>query len=740
MSKDPLSYLKTALNEKAAIVEHSADTSIVYCNRLALKLLGLKKDDATGIVVADSSLVFHREDGTVLPLEEFPVVQVLNTKKALHHFVVGVMPPDSQELAWVLVDAYPRCDKEGAVKTVLVIYLDINGGEGRGKSMRESEVGLKESQRLAKLGSWSLDLASKEVKWSEELYAMYGFDPRLPPPVSTEIQKLFTPESWAKQSASIQNTLETGIPYEIELEFVPKGRSPEWMRARGEAVRNANGCLVGLRGIAQNITASKLAEKAVAARAAELVIADEEKSARAAELVIADEEKSARAAELVIADAEKSARSAELVIADAEKSARAAELVIADEELSSSTKTILELKEKQGLERKIQEAQRLESLGVLAGGIAHDFNNILTTILGNADLALDCLSPHSPARSSIQNIEFAARRAAELANQMLAYSGKGRFVVQAIHMGEFVKEMSRLLEVSISKKVTLDYNLADNLPTFNGDVTQIRQVLVNLIVNASEAIGNRRGIITISTGVMHCDHAYLEGIEPSGLVGLEEPLAEESYVYIEISDTGCGMDAATREKIFDPFFTTKFTGRGLGLSATLGIVRGHKGALKIYSEVGKGTTFKILFPVSGSGAPRAVLEHGDDALAEWQGEGTVLIVDDEETICAMGRQMVERMGFTALTAADGLEAVEVFREHRKEIVCVLLDLTMPRMDGEETFRELRRIQPEVQVILCSGYNSQAATQSFTGKGLAGFIQKPYRMALLKKTLAQLLGS
>ena len=396
--------------------------------------------------------------------------------------------------------------------------------------------------------------------------------------------------------------------------------------------------------------------------------------------------------------------------------------------------------EKLGLERQIQQAQKLESLGVLAGGIAHDFNNILATILGNADLALERLSPHSPARINIQDIEKASRRAADLAKQMLAYSGKGRFVVEPIDLGEFIEEMAHLLEVSISKKAVLKYNFADNLPPFNGDATQIRQIIVNLIINATEAIGNRSGVIAISTGAMHCDHSYLEGIDSSVIVGLEEPLAEDIYVYLEVADTGCGMDAKTLEKIFDPFFTTKFTGRGLGLSATLGIVRGHKGAIKIYSEVGKGTTFKVLFPASESPVHRAALPEEEGVAGTWHGEGTILIVDDEETICAMGRQMVEYMGFTALTAADGREALEVFREHSAEIVCVLLDLTMPHMDGEETFRELRRMQPNVKVILCSGYNSQTATQNFTGKGLAGFIQKPYRMALLKETLAQLLGS
>jgi len=389
------------------------------------------------------------------------------------------------------------------------------------------------------------------------------------------------------------------------------------------------------------------------------------------------------------------------------------------------------------LERQVQHAQKLESLGVLAGGIAHDFNNLLMAVLGNAELALDELSPHAPARDNIQDIEKAAKRAAELTKQMLAYSGKGRFVIEPIDLGELVDEMSHLLEISISKKAVLKYNFADNLPKIDGDATQIRQIVMNLITNASEAIGDKSGVIALSTGAMHCDRAYLDEINEAVSTGLDESLPEGIYVYLEAADTGCGMDKETVEKVFDPFFTTKFTGRGLGMSATLGIVRGHKGTIKIYSEVGKGTTFKVLFPASGlSGEGAAILERDEGVAKDWQGKGTVLIVDDEETVCVVGKQMLQRAGFDVLIARDGRKGVDVFREHADEIVCVLLDLTMPHMDGEEAFREMRRIRSDVKVILCSGYNMQDATQRFAGKGLADFLQKPYSVdGLMKKLLA-----
>ena len=391
------------------------------------------------------------------------------------------------------------------------------------------------------------------------------------------------------------------------------------------------------------------------------------------------------------------------------------------------------------LERQMQHAQKLESLGVLAGGIAHDFNNLLMTILGNADLALFELSPYAPARENIEEIEKASKQAAELAKQMLAYSGKGRFVIKPIDLREIVEEMAHLLKVSISKKATLKYNFADNLPPIDGDATQIRQIIMNLITNASEAIGDNVGVISLSTGTMECDRAYLDGGYEILRTGLDEPLPEGRYVYLEVSDTGCGMDNEAIEKVFDPFFTTKFAGRGLGLAAVLGIVRGHHGTINIYSELGKGTTFKILFPASELPvSDDAIQKQNGSKAATWRGRGTILLADDEKSVFDVGKKMLNKMGFSVLTATDGREAVEVFRKHADQIDCVLLDLTMPHMDGEQAFRELRRIRPDVKVILSSGYNEQDATQHFGAKGLAGFIQKPYVMATLRAKLMEVL--
>ena len=374
--------------------------------------------------------------------------------------------------------------------------------------------------------------------------------------------------------------------------------------------------------------------------------------------------------------------------------------------------------ERRDFEVQIQHAQKLESLGVLAGGIAHDFNNLLTSMLGNASLALEEMAITSPARDSVERIVTAAKRAADLTRQMLAYSGKGKFIIERIDVSQLVEEICHLLEVTISKNVVVKFNLDSNLPPIEADVSQIRQVIMNLITNASDAIEDKSGVITVTTGAMEADRAYLTD------TFLDEDLPEGIYTYLEVSDTGCGMNAETKERLFDPFFTTKATGRGLGLAAVLGIVRGHRGAIKCYSELGRGTTIKMLLPAVNSQADPVQPNVGRSE--EWSGSGTVLVVDDEETVRAVARRMLEMTGFNVLTACDGAEGVEVFRDHADEIDVVLLDMTMPRLSGSEAFREMRRIRSDVRVILSSGYNEQESINRFAGKGLAGFLQKPYQ--------------
>jgi PAS domain S-box-containing protein len=392
----------------------------------------------------------------------------------------------------------------------------------------------------------------------------------------------------------------------------------------------------------------------------------------------------------------------------------------------------LAAEEKAAFDRKLQETQRLESLGVLAGGIAHDFNNLLTGVLGNASLARLVVPPESEAQNYLGEIEAVAIRAAELCKQMLAYSGKGRFEVQLLDLGSLVQETAQLLHLSIAKNAVLRFNLSKELPPIMADPTQLRQVVMNLVINASEALCGKSGTISLNAGVTRVDREYLQS------TAVADQIAEGDYVFLEVADNGCGMDAATLSRIFEPFYTTKFTGRGLGLSAVLGIVRGHKGALKAYSEPDKGTMFKLLFPVAeGHAQP---LQPAEPSKTAWRGKGTILIADDEETVRAVAARMLEKIGFSVVLAGDGEEAVQRFQEGDGQFAAVLMDLTMPHVDGEEAFRRLRQISPNVRIILMSGFNEQEAINRFIGKDLSGFLQKPFKPEQLRAKLQMLLES
>ena len=388
-------------------------------------------------------------------------------------------------------------------------------------------------------------------------------------------------------------------------------------------------------------------------------------------------------------------------------------------------------KERRKIEEKMQHTQKLESLGVLSGGIAHDFNNLLMGILGNTGLALMDLPPESRVHGIVQQIETAALRAAELTNQMLAYSGKSKFVIKPLNLTTLVREMAHLLEVSISKKIGIEYDFEEQVPLIDADATQLRQVVMNLITNASDAIGKGDGSITVRTGVVECDSGYLATCYVS------EDLVPGKYVFTEVADTGCGMMSETLEKIFDPFFTTKVKGRGLGLAAVLGIVRGHKGALRVYSEVGKGTTFKVLFPCSK--AKVDAVEPEEEAV-ELHGSGIVLVVDDEPIVRTVTSGMLERFGYSVETAGDGKIALKKFKKIAKETSAVLLDVTMPEMSTDAILAGLRKIRKDIPVILISGYSEESALVDLRPRDYSGFLQKPYNAKMLARKLHDATGS
>jgi PAS domain S-box-containing protein len=391
------------------------------------------------------------------------------------------------------------------------------------------------------------------------------------------------------------------------------------------------------------------------------------------------------------------------------------------------------------IQRRLLQAQKLESLGVMAGGVAHDFNNLLMAILGNLEFALTDRNLEPKTRSAIDNAIQASDRSAELSHQMLIYSGSAHYAPKDLDLGKLAHENEHLFNSVIPQNTTLNFKINKGLPLIRGDEDQIQRIITNLILNGSEAIGENTGVVNLTTGVMDCDEAYLSR---SRLEAKPEP---GKFVFLEISDTGCGMDSETVHKLFDPFFSTKFWGRGLGMAEVMGIVKAHHGAIMVESEIGKGTTIRILFsaPQKALVQLAQVVEStepkspGSDSVSRRK---TVLVVDDEELVRNMVLSRLEVLGYDTIPAVDGVEGVRIFRERLNEIDLVLLDFAMPKMNGVEAFEELIRIKPDVKVILSSGYTEDVVIRRFPGPKPAGFLNKPYKLEAMKAELDRLLGA
>jgi len=388
------------------------------------------------------------------------------------------------------------------------------------------------------------------------------------------------------------------------------------------------------------------------------------------------------------------------------------------------------VEERARMEEQMFRSQKLESLGVLAGGIAHDFNNLLMGVLGNANLAEKEIPADSPLHARIGQISIAARRLADLTNQLLAYSGKGPFAKENLDISDLVREMGELLRPAVSRRAAIEYHFANDLPAIVADGTQIRQIVLNLITNASDAIGEGNGSIDIRTGLLNASGEDLQNTY------LADDLKPGLYVYLEVSDTGSGMDEETIAKIFDPFFTTKFTGRGLGLAAVLGIVRRHHGALQVRSVKGHGSRFRVLLPAANSPTPSQ--EHSLETAENWHGSGKVLLVDDEPTVRETAGEMLRHLGFEPLMAGTGKQALSLFHEHTAELRAVILDLTMPDMDGETVLSRMRQVSQQTRFVLSSGYHESDIVSRLGKKIIRGYLQKPYCKEQLQRVLQKAL--
>jgi len=385
--------------------------------------------------------------------------------------------------------------------------------------------------------------------------------------------------------------------------------------------------------------------------------------------------------------------------------------------------------EKHTLEQQFQQTQKLESLGVLSGGIAHDFNNILAIIIGYCGLIK---MDYETVGNNIEEIEKAAERAAGLCRQMLAYAGKAQLTKTQVNMRMLVDEMVTMLKSTLPQNAVITSDLPSDLPFIDADASQLRQIVMNLIINASEAIGKEQGEIHVSlakTTVIagKSDKDYNGKAIPPGV-----------YICLKVTDSGCGMDEETKWRIFEPFYTTKFTGRGLGMSAVLGIINSHGGALQLFSQLGQGTTFKIYLPAQKSDSGREIDQLQSVPLVSWQGSGTVLLVEDEDQVRHIAEALLKKFGFIVLEAANGKEALELYHKNAADILLVLTDMGMPGMDGYELFYELKKLRPELPIIISSGFGDTEVSSRIGSDNIAGLISKPYNPDQLREVLKRVL--
>ncbi len=644
---------------------------------------------------------------------------------------------------------------------------DITERRRAEESLRLAERELYRAQRMARIGSFVRSIDTGVVWWSPTTRAILEVPDGVEATLDLALSRF--PKSEADRYVTMMtHALESGEPYELESETVmPSGRLVS-VRLAGEIDRDGNGRQVSVHGTIADLTAQRAQERALReseerfrtlweASPIGIRLADvngrslyanprllemfdctweEFRSERWRERIHPDDrERVAREGRDSVVNVRDKRVDYRVVRPDGRvRYVRATIAIIrapdgsfgghvgALEDLTEETET---RQEKERLEQQMHQAQKLESLGVLAGGIAHDFNNLLVGVLTNATIALMDLAPDSPAYDTVRDIERAAQRAADLTRQLLAYSGKGRFIIEPLSLSELAVEMTQLLRTVVSKRASLHLDLQHELPLVRGDSTQLRQVVMNLITNASDSLGEGEGQILLRTRLVEV------GDGPPGPMVFGGPLHQGAHVVLEVADTGAGMDEETVRKIFDPFFTTKFTGRGLGLAATIGIVRGHDGAVAVSSTPGHGTTFSLYFPVT-TAARRATTSSPATEIA---GHGSILVVDDDDGVRAVARSLLQRQGFEVLSATNGREALEVYAEHREQIRAVLLDLTMPVMGGEEALRRLRAADPLVRVVLMSGYSDMDVEGTFAGAGLSGFLQKPFRADDVYRALA-----
>lgn len=600
-------------------------------NRAASELTGYSEDELLRMKVTD----FH------LAEEDEPRIFSTLLEEGFTTEIKKFERKDGSE-GWWSINSVKLADDR-----YMALTADVTELKKLEQELSDSELNLNRAQKVARIGSWSIDLHSSTVKGSRQAHELYGLPNRTLN--LAEIRDIPLPEYREQLDRALHDLINHNIPYDEEFK-IQRATDGKIFDVHSIAEYNAERHIIF--GTIQDITERK------------------------------------------------------------------------------------EVEEKRvELQRQMQHMQKLESLGLMAGGIAHDFNNLLMAIMGNLELSMAQMKPETSTFKGLENAMSAAKRASKLTLQMLSYAGRAQFHISQMDLNELIRENMEIFKINLGKNVDLKLELNDTIPAIAADVSQIQQVVMNLITNAAEALENRFGTVKIITGVEQLSQSdFQQNI-------LERNPAAGEYIYIEVSDEGVGMDQETQERLFDPFFTTKFTGRGLGMSAVKGIVEGHSGAIFVESELHAGTTIRVLLPRNDTGSESTTEQRDSPPSVKEKLNsftGKILVVDDEEMVRDVCISMIENLGMEAIQAQDGQSAVRIYQEKSSEISCAIVDYSMPGMDGVETFKELITVDPDIRIILSSGFTEDARLGELRSQGLAGFLHKPYEFDSLRKTLTVIL--